>query len=87
MMRCYPDGMEKLKEYRTALISAAGTGKIDVREAFSPYTSCRFYQWIQTFAFINKCMHIYPPWHSYNRTAKPKPSSGAIAAYCGPLAP
>ncbi len=26
------DGIEKLKEYRTALISAAVTGKIDVRE-------------------------------------------------------
>ncbi len=27
------EGIEKLKEYRTALISAAVTGKIDVREA------------------------------------------------------
>ncbi|HXF91835.1 MAG TPA: hypothetical protein VNK46_03680 [Nitrospiraceae bacterium] len=26
------EGIEKLKEYRTALISAAVTGKIDVRE-------------------------------------------------------
>jgi restriction endonuclease S subunit len=26
------DGIERLKEYRTALISAAVTGKIDVRE-------------------------------------------------------
>ena len=27
------EAIEKLKEYRTALISAAVTGKIDVREA------------------------------------------------------
>ena len=29
------EGIDKLKEYRTALISAAVTGKIDVREAVS----------------------------------------------------
>ena len=29
------EGIEKLKEYRTALISAAVTGKIDVREEIS----------------------------------------------------
>ena len=30
------EGIEKLKEYRTALISAAVTGKIDVREGYRP---------------------------------------------------
>ena len=30
-----PEGIVKLKEYRTALISAAVTGKIDVREEVS----------------------------------------------------
>ncbi len=29
------EGIERLKEYRTALISAVVTGKIDVREAVS----------------------------------------------------
>lgn len=30
------EGIERLKEYRTALISAAVTGKIDVRDAVGP---------------------------------------------------
>lgn len=35
------EGIEKLKEYRTALISAAVTGKIDVREENSPQSDGR----------------------------------------------
>jgi hypothetical protein len=47
-----PEGIEKLKEYCTALISATVTGKIDVREeissrmADSPERDAAISEWI-----------------------------------------